>query len=228
VFLEEKLATNEEKSFLKRLFNWKYLIILIILQALLVYLTIELSKMGHSGLGLLMLAVMYFLSRRLATNSEKVLSSSLQWASITLYAVITGLIYTAFISYTMNQSSLSSPLARTIDVVLKANANLPKQVSEELKMTRMSKINEHTVVMDMQYISYTKDEVLSAFTDTYGSGYKDQVEKDELQGTCPGASNSLRLGLLLIVAYFGKDNQSIIQIELNDKKCKSYYTKSSK
>jgi hypothetical protein len=224
--MEDKSAKNEEKSFLKRLFNWKYLVILIVILVPLIYLQF-MGGEAFKGMSLIVIGIVFYLSKRLSKNDDKSISPSMQWASFFFYTVITALIYYAVISYSMKQSSDSSKVIYVMDTMLKGKNKLPKKVTELFELFNVSKMNEHTIIQDVRYIDYTKAEVLNE----YGGDidlYKKEMTKAELQASCSIGKDMFTLGIVVINTYFGKDNQSIIRVEVNDENCRPYYAKRSK
>ena len=77
-------------SFTKKLLSWKYLLTLVLTQGVLLYTYMIASQNAKpSGLGLLILGVSYFISRRVSVDAQGEKVRSWQWVSFIIYMLIT-------------------------------------------------------------------------------------------------------------------------------------------
>ena len=86
--MQETIQLTQEKSFMKKLFEWKYIVPLIVLQSGLLYI-ILMAPGDISSFGILAFVVIFFISRKVSKDAEGKLISKRQYASFFTYLLVT-------------------------------------------------------------------------------------------------------------------------------------------
>ena len=222
--MEAEVKLSQEESFVKRLFSWKYIVLLILIQGALVYAFLQMPS-GSNPFSLIILVVIFYLSRKVSTDSKKVLSSSRQFVSFSVYLLITIILGMIIYFSTTKVDENRLNISGYIDyMIMHASKSLPIKVHEYMELYDIKKIDDYSVARDVRYTSYTREEVLS----DYGNSetlYKKDLQEVELKTSCSvkELQEVLSLGLVMYITYYGKNSQRITQIRLDDESCKPYY-----
>ena len=209
---------------MKKLFEWKYIIPLIVLQSGLVYIILMAPK-DLSGTGLLLaFAVIFFISRKVSKDVDGNLISKRQYASFFTYLLVTIMIGVIISVSASTVDSKRDHLSKYIDAVVnQLQKQVPIRFNDYVELVKISKVNDHTLMKDVRYFSYTRNDVLADFGNSEAA-FQKEILKAELQVSCPAKElrDVLELGLVTQITYYGKDNQSITQIQIDKNSCEPY------
>lgn len=208
-------------SFWRHALNWKYYIAPFIIGIIIAY---DFSQTGEKVFSKVM--VINFIIGLIAYYQFK----AKFWKSFGMFIIaglISGLImaatYLGAVYIFEKIDGDGGKRQKAITVMLNMNSKLPMMINDELQLIEYSSPNNKTITMHGKFINYTKDDVLTDYSNV--SQFETEMLKQELETSCPVESTKkmFAMGLEMNIEYLGKDNNIIGKINLNDEKCKPYY-----
>jgi len=219
----------EKKSFWKHLFNWKYYIFPLLLGIFVgagtyAFQTLGLSNEDNKVPMLIWIGVLIQTVKFKAPLRKKILMFFASFLSLIFVMGITSgitvLVYTAINTSWTEQSNTKKEY---IQRLLAANSKLPVMLNEGLQILKYTSIDSSSIKMHCKFTQYTKDEILSDYNNS--NDFEEDMLDTELKTSCN--SKSLKkmsaIGIVTKVVYYGKNNNLIGQIYLDDERCQPYY-----
>jgi hypothetical protein len=87
--LKTTIKTPKNKNYTTALLDWRYLLLFVVIQGVMLYVYLRFAQGTNSPLGIVMLAVIYYISRKVSVDTEGVLKATRQWVAFALYLAIT-------------------------------------------------------------------------------------------------------------------------------------------
>jgi hypothetical protein len=86
--LKTTIKTPKNKNYTTALLDWRYLLPFVVIQGVMLYVYLRFTQ-GTNSLGIVMLAVIYYISRKVSVDTEGVRKATRQWVAFALYLAIT-------------------------------------------------------------------------------------------------------------------------------------------
>lgn len=213
-------SENNKISFIKHLFNWKYYAFLLLAGPVMALSSMnDASKYG----GILFWMSIIITVKYKASFWKKVL---MFFASNTIFGIIVtlmifGVEFFGLYNYTNRDKNIIIN-----KIIKKANENLPIILDSEFKMLKMNHRHKDTISTYIQYVNYSKNEILSGY-DNNVSNFENEMLENELKSSCneKHTKQILIKGIVMELVYVDKTNQEIVNIFLTDNLCQPYYGK---
>lgn len=215
--MKQKEVNSE--SFLKRLFYWKYLIVVIILSILASYnINTSIIEKVSGKFGFITIVAIVF-----AVNSKNK-RFLLFLSSLFLYSTIAFTIHLSITMIMQNTNLFENKNNMKIQKLLKLNySKLPMAIDDETMLLKYTSDAENTIKLHIKFTKHTKEEILTDYQGSVSSFEADML-KGELESSCiESMKNILSDEFINWIAYYDKYDNLVGQIYLNDERCKPYY-----
>jgi len=215
--MKQKEVNSE--SFLKRLFDWKYLIVVIILSILASYnINTSIIEKVSGKFGFITIVAIVF-----AVNSKNK-RFLLFLSSLFLYSTIAFTIHLSITMIMQNTNLFENKNNMKIQKLLKLNhSKLPMAIDDETMLLKYTSDAENTIKLHIKFTKHTKEEILTDYQGSVSSFEADMLQ-GELESSCiESMKNILSDEFINWIAYYDKYDNLVGQIYLNDERCMPYY-----
>ena len=216
--------TSTPTPFARKLFNWKYLLPLLLIQGVLLYVYFNFPQ-GTNPLGLMVLVVLYLISRRVSTNAKGEKVRSWQWISFIVYLLITAALGVGILYATAKPATSGFDVQKYVNTLVKTvSSKVPLSAGEEGIVFKVTKKDNHSFIYHVRNTEYTRMEMLQSYHNNLHALQEDML-KGELGLYCHNTSvrNPIRAGVIIYEQFYGKqDIQPIFQLRIDESACRTY------
>jgi len=208
----------------RKLLCWKYLLPLLILQGVLLYTYLSFPK-GTGSLGLVIIGVLYYFSRKVSLNDQGEKIRSWQWIAFMVYLLITIALGLGIYKATVKPVSSGFHVQGYVDNLVKTvSSKVPLKMSNHNMMFKVIKKDDHSFIYHVRSTKYTRMELLQPYNND-PQAFQVSTLKQELSIYCNNKAvrEPLQAGIVIYERFYGsQDPQPIIQLRIDEAACRAY------
>ncbi len=217
-------TTKTNTGIIKKLFYGKYLLPLLIIQGVLLYFYFNFPK-GTGSLGLVVLGVLYYFSRKVSINAEGEKVRSWQWIAFMVYLLLTVALGMGIFYTTSKSTKPSFDVTGYVNKVVKTvSGKVPLKAREGMIIFKVAKQDNHSFVYHMRHTVYTRTALLHIYQNDLPTLQK-SIKAQALQIYCHNRAvrAPLQAGVVVHEKIYGRDDsQPIVEIEIDETSCHAY------